>query len=109
MTEKCYKCGSKNVESYCCICGAPLCIYCGRVPDPAKHEDNSDYCIPHYVEAGYADLWEVRWVNPQYGDGNVSVFDTEPDLHPFTIPSLINIPSRWAWKWAKIQKAGEEA
>lgn len=99
--DKCYQCGAQADET-CSVCGKPSCINCIRVPDPDLHDDQNDYCIPHYVEAGYADLWEMHWTNPQYGDGNVSVFDTPPDVHPFKIPALYGIPARWANTWKKL-------
>lgn len=103
MTEKCHRCGNKEVESYCCMCGKPLCIICLRTPDPDHQpEDTNDYCIEDYCQEGYGDLWEMTWTNPQYGDNMYSVFDTPPGLHPFEIPATYGIPQTWASSWKRL-------
>lgn len=87
----------KMAMTICCICDKRAT----RIPDPELHEDLNDYCLEHYVEAGYAELWEIKYVRPQYGDSERIVIDVEPGTHPFKIPHLAGV-SNWAYTWRKL-------
>jgi len=60
------------------------------VPDPEAHPEveTQDFCLPCYVRAGFADLWEVKYVS-SHGDTGVVRFDALPGTHPFEIPNFV--------------------
>ena len=88
--DTCTICGiSVEEPDVCCVCGEPVCSRHARIPDPEIYpqEELLDYCLDHYVEAGYAEIWEVSYWTTQ-GDIFHSTFDTPPGTHPFKIPGI---------------------
>ena len=69
------------MKDYCSMCGKEVPEHNLRTPEFPPHDD---YCLKCYVEAGFADLWEIDYLT-FHGDFTQFTIDVPPGTHPFKI------------------------